>query len=73
MTELEKNSRALVSRRMARACAEVLGEHLMEERARQLVFEIGKARVLVESLEGPGRLTLGRRVRRPRLVDMGVV
>jgi len=61
MTDLEKNTKALVSRRVARACAELLGTHLIEENAKKMEFPIGKARVIVETLEGPFRA-----VRRPR-------
>lgn len=48
MTEAQKNGQALVSRRMARACAEILAEHLADERARQMVYKFSWASVKIE-------------------------
>ena len=48
------NGRALASRRMARACAEILGDHAVAERSRKMVYEIRGVRVTVERMQPKG-------------------
>ena len=49
------NGRALASRRMARACAEILGDHAVAERSKKMVYEIRGVRVTVERMQPKGR------------------
>lgn len=49
------NGRALASRRMARACAEILGDHAVAERSSKMVYEIRGVRVTVERRQQKGR------------------
>lgn len=44
------NGLALASRRMARACAEILVDHAVAEQSRKMVYEISGVRVTVERL-----------------------
>lgn len=72
--ELQVHGQQLVGRRMARACAEILGEHLEHERARRMEFPLGHARVVVEELEDPvARVARIYRRKKLKYIDVEVV